>query len=271
MNDAAVALAHIVAVNLETETLTLKGHCEAMKTWDSRAHLFSNRGVVQHPVKRGGIMQCSQCIGIETTFDRKLADKYLKQYREKGPPATTRLLLDGLKVEGVQGLTLLDIGGGVGTIPNELLRAGISEASHVDASAAFIAAAEEEATLQNHADHIRFYHGDFVNIAPELPPADIVTLDRVICCYHDMDSLVGLSSARARKWYGVVYPRDTWWVKMGLALGNLFYRLQRNPFRSYVHSTQEVEAKAQGNGLKRHSYHQTFLWQVVIYARDTEP
>src|SRR5688572_17738786 len=109
-------------------------------------------------------MQCSQCEGIETTFDRKLADKYLKQYRQKGPAATTRLLLDGLKAEGVQGLTLLDIGGGIGTIPNELLRAGISEASHVDASAAFIAAAKEEAALQSHADRIHFSHGDFVRI-----------------------------------------------------------------------------------------------------------
>lgn len=149
-------------------------------------------------------MQCSQCQGIETTFDRKLADKYLKQYRQKGPAATTRLLLDGLKAEGVEGLTLLDIGGGVGAIPNELLRAGVSDASDVDASAAFIAAAKEEAALQSHADRIRFYYGDFVSIAPEIPPADIVTLDRVICCYHDMDALVGLSSARAQIVWGSV-------------------------------------------------------------------
>lgn len=214
-------------------------------------------------------MQCSQCIGIETTFDRKLADKYLKQYRQKGPAATTRLLLDGLKAEGVRGLTLLDIGGGVGTIPNELLRAGVIEASDVDASAAYIEAAKEEAAHQDHSDRIHFYHGDFVTIAPEIPPADIVTLDRVICCYHDMDSLVGLSAARARKLYGVVYPRDTWWLKIGLRLGNLIYRLQRNPFRSYVHSTREVEAKAESNGLKRRYYRQTFLWQVVIYVRET--
>lgn len=75
---------------------------------------------------------------------------------------------------------------------------------------------------------------------------------------------------RARKLYGVVYPRDTWWLKIGLALGNLFYRLQRNPFRSYVHPTSEVEAIAGSKGLKRQYYRQTFLWQVVVYARETE-
>ena len=215
-------------------------------------------------------MQCSQCQGIETTFDRKLADKYLKQYRRKGPATTTRLLLDGLKAEGIQELTLLDIGGGVGVISNELLRAGVREATDVDASAAFIEAAKEEAAQQSHSDRIHFYHGDFVNIAPDLAPADIVTLDRVICCYHDLDAMVGLSSARARKLYGLVFPRDTWWLKIGLKFGNLIFRLQRNPFRSYAHSTREVEAKAQSNGLKRHYYRQTFLWQVVVYARETE-
>ncbi|MCC7165650.1 MAG: methyltransferase domain-containing protein [Anaerolineae bacterium] len=215
-------------------------------------------------------MHCSQCDGIETIFNQKKAVKDLREYRRKGPVATTRLLLEGLKAEGVEGLTLLDIGGGVGAIPNELLRAGVSEASDVDASAAFIAAAKEEAALQSHSDRIHFYYGDFINLAPEIPPADIVTLDRVICCYHDMDSLVGLSSARARKLYGVVFPRDTWWLKIGLRLGNLICRIQRNPFRSYAHPTREVEAKAQSNGLKRHYYRQTFLWQVVVYARESE-
>ena len=35
---------------------------------------------------------------------------------------------------------------------------------------------------------------------------DILTLDRVICCYPDMQKLVGLSAKRARKLYGLIYP-----------------------------------------------------------------
>lgn len=215
-------------------------------------------------------MHCCQCEGIETIFNQKQAEKNLKEYRQKGPAATTRLLLEGLEAEGVEGLTLLDIGGGVGAIPNELLRAGVREATDVDASAAFIKAAKEEGLRQGHADRIHFYHGDFVSIAPDLPPADIVTLDRVICCYPDMEALVGLSSARARKLYGVVLPRDTWWLKIGLGLGNLVFRMQGNPFRGYVHDTDEVETRVQSHGLKRRYYRQTLIWQVVVYGREAE-
>ncbi len=215
-------------------------------------------------------MDCCQCEGIESVFNQKQAEKNLKQYRTKGPIPTTRLLLDALKAEGIEGLTLLDIGGGVGVIPNELLRAGVKEATDVDASAAYLEAAKKEAARQDHADRIHFHHGDFVRIAADLPPADIVTLDRVICCYDDMDALVGLSSARALKFYGLVFPRDTWWLKLGLGLGNLIFRLQRNPFRAYVHPTKKVEANARRNGLKRHYFRKTLVWQVVVYAREIE-
>ncbi len=82
-----------------------------------------------------------------------------------------------------------------------------------------------------------------------------------------MRALVGLSSERARKYYGAVYPRDTWWLKIVFAIANLFLRVQRNPFRIFLHPTQEVDAILRGNGLARRFYGQTLLWQVVVYAR----
>ena len=89
----------------------------------------------------------------------------------------------------------------------------------------------------------------------------------MICCYHDMEKLVGLSAARACKLYGLVYPRDTWWVNIGLGLENLSFRLRRSPFRTFVHPTEAVEAILNARGLKRRSYHRTLVWQVVVYTR----
>jgi magnesium-protoporphyrin O-methyltransferase len=108
-------------------------------------------------------------------------------------------------------------------------------------------------------------HGNFVDLAADLPPADIVTLDRVICCYHDMQALVRLSAARARKLYGVVYPRDTWWVKTGLAIENFFYRLRQSSFRTFLHPTAAVESLVCSHGLKPRFYRK-LVWQVAIYA-----
>lgn len=38
----------------------------------------------------------------------------------------------------------------------------------------------------------RFRYGDFVSLAPDLETADLVTLDRVVCCYPELEPLVYL-------------------------------------------------------------------------------
>ncbi len=212
-------------------------------------------------------MNCCQCQGIEDMFNERIVSRDLSRYRSKGPDKTTRVMIDALKKEGIQGLSLLDIGGGVGAIQHELLDAGLVNATDVDASQAYINAARAEAQRRGVAERVIFRHGNFVEVAAQIPPADVVTLDRVICCYPDMEKLVGLSAARARKLYSLVYPRDAWWLKIGLALMNFIFRLQRNPFRIFPHPTRAVEAMVRSNGLRRCFYHQTLVWQVVVYSR----
>ena len=212
-------------------------------------------------------MDCCQCKGIETLFNQKEAEKKLKTYRKDGPAKTTRMLIDALKAEGIEGTTLLDIGGGVGAVQHALLRAGVERATGVDASTAYMKAAQKEAERQGHADRITYSHGNFVDLAALIVSFDIVTLDRVICCYHDMQALVGLSVAKAGKLYGLVYPRDTWWMRAAISVGNLYFRVIRNPFRTFIHPTQAVDALVRSNGFHQRFYKTSGLWQVVIYAR----
>jgi magnesium-protoporphyrin O-methyltransferase len=206
-------------------------------------------------------------VGIEEVFSQRYVSKELAHYRLRGPAKTTRMLVEAIKEAGIDGLTLLDIGGGVGAIQHELLYAGVKSAANVDASLAYINAARAEAQRRGYAERVSHHYGNFVDLATNIDPADIVTLDRVICCYDDMEKLVSLSAGRARKIYGLVYPRDTWWVKIGLAVENFFSRLQRSPYRAFVHPTQTVEALVRNIGLKRTSYRQSFVWQVVVYTR----
>ena len=212
-------------------------------------------------------MCCRQCQGIEVFFDEKEARRELKNYRKKGPAKTTQMLVDAILEEGVDRRTLLDIGGGVGAIQNELLKAGAASARSVDASTAYIDAATEEARRQGHSDRVDIRHGNFVDIASEIEQAEIVTLDRAICCYHDMESLVGLSAAKATKLYGLVYPRNTWGARIVFSFFNLFFRLRRNPFRVFLHPTASVDALVRRSGLERLHYQQTLVWQVVVYGR----
>jgi magnesium-protoporphyrin O-methyltransferase len=176
-------------------------------------------------------------------------------------------LLEILKRAGIENLSLLDIGGGIGAIQHELLRAGASSTVHVDASTAYIEASQAEAERLGHRDRATYFHGDFVALASQIEPADIVTLDRVICCYHDMPTLVGLSAAKARKLYGLVFPRDVWWIKLGLPLVNLLLKLRREPFRVFVHPTAVVNSVVHRQGLRLKAYHRFFVWQVMVYGR----
>lgn len=208
-----------------------------------------------------------QCEGIERRFNRERVTQELEHYRERGAAKTTRLLIEALQTEPLEGLTLLDIGGGIGAIAHALVPAGVSHALDVDASAAFIAAAHEEAERRGLAERMHFVHGNFVELAPTLPAADLVTLDRVICCFDDMPALVSLSAARAKQLYGLVFPRDTWWTRLFGQARTVLLALARNPMRFYVHSAAAVDAVVRAHGLERKSSRVVGLWQVVIYAR----
>ena len=207
------------------------------------------------------------CACYADKFDDARADDDLARYRRDGPSHTTRLLLDALRAEGVADATLLDVGGGVGVVQHELLAAGVRETVAVDASRAYLSAARGEAERRGTADRTTFLHGDFVALAPEIATADIVTLDRVICCYPDMDVLVAASASRARRLYGIVVPRDTWWVRAVEGAGNLLRRLQRRDFRSYIHRLADIDAAVLAQGLHRCFSGGTLKWQVWVYVR----
>jgi magnesium-protoporphyrin O-methyltransferase len=211
---------------------------------------------------------CNQCQGIEDVFNQRFADSDLRAYRKNGPSRQTRLLLDTLRAAGVKGLTLLDIGGGIGAIQHELMKSGLATAMDVDASSAYLNTARAEAARQGYADRAHYLHGNFIDLAPGLEAADIVTLDRVICCFPDMQAMVSLSAARAKRWYGLVYPRDQWWMRMGERVGNAFLALGRNRFRFFVHPARAVDSLVQAHGLKPYFQRNTgWFWQVAIYAR----
>ena len=212
-------------------------------------------------------LDCCRCQGIENTFDERGARSDMKEYQRKGPKRTTRILIEAIAQDGVEGYSLMDVGGGVGIILHEMNKLGISKSVSVDASSAYLAFARQEAERLGTADRATFHQGNFVEVAPKLEPADIVTLDRVICCYDDMPSLVSSSAALSKKFYGVVLPIDNWLAKAAVMIGNFFLWLSRNPFRIYAHPTKEVEEIVLAEGLHRIFYNRVGFWQVIVYGR----
>ena len=211
-------------------------------------------------------MACCQRQVIDDRFDQDFVVNKVKQYRRSGLKKETRILVEALKSEGVDGLTLLHVGGGLGTIAHELIRAGVRQTVSVEVSQAFIDAAQTEAARQGLADKMSFLHGDLVELAPQVSQADVVTLDKVVCCYRDMESLVRISVEKAQRFYGLVYPRDKWWVQMGIGFENLLENLRGSQWRVYVHPTQEVDRLIREQGLRQRFYRALIDWQVVVYG-----
>lgn len=201
-------------------------------------------------------------------YNVELAASQLRKYREKGPIASTQALIDALKAEGAEGATLLDIGGGIGAIQHELLAAGAAHATSVDASAPYLEAARGESIRRGLGDRVTYRHGDFVELAESIPPADIVTLDRVINVYPDWERLAELSAARAQRLYGLVYPRNTPMVRLVIFAMNLILRLRRKAVRASIRPLDAIERIARENGLSPHfSRNVGPAWQVAVYRR----
>jgi magnesium-protoporphyrin O-methyltransferase len=213
-------------------------------------------------------MSCNEhCCGLTTLFDAKLARRDLDRYRRRGPSASTRRLLSAVRDAGHPPETLLDVGGGVGMIAHELLAAGAARATMVDASPAYVAAAREEAARRGTSDRLQLRQGDLVEVADDVPPADVVTLDKVVCCYPDMETLLSVSAARARRLYGIVYPLDGWWVRLAVAVENGVRRLRGGTFRSFIHPNAAIDAAIRRAGLALRVRRQGWWWVVALYER----
>jgi hypothetical protein len=212
-------------------------------------------------------MDACGCDEFASIFDRRNADGDLRRYQSDGPDRTTRMLLDLIREEGVDGATVLDIGGGIGVIDQELLREGASRATLADASGASLAVAREAASAAGLADRMTFLLGDAVHRADDIGPADVVTLDRVICCYRDVESLVQLSASWASRLYGIVLPRDRWIVRVAIAIESAWFRLTRRAYRPYAHPNGRVDALVVAAGLEPVAEAGTFFWRVALFRR----
>ena len=148
------------------------------------------------------------CDDYASPIDADIARKDRESYHSSGPDVTTQQLLDMIEAEMDDGVTVLDVGGGIGVIDQELLRRGAVSAVLVEASSAYLDAAREEIKDADMTDRVAIVEGDFVRRADDIDAADIVTLDRVICCYPDAEGLVAASASRAKRLYGIVLPRD---------------------------------------------------------------
>jgi magnesium-protoporphyrin O-methyltransferase len=210
---------------------------------------------------------CCDPRGCDAFFGERFARRVAKRYRNKGLDRTARRIVDFLAAEGIDGATVLEIGGGVGEIQIELLKRGARRTVNLELSPAY--ESEARALLAEHGltERVDRRLAD-IAVAPEaVEPADAVVLHRVVCCYPDYERLLGAAADRAGRLLVFSYPRRNPLTRTFVAVQNLAFRVMRREFRTFTHPPRRMVEVLGARGLQPAYRGRQVVWQVTGVSR----
>ncbi|HSK17004.1 MAG TPA: methyltransferase domain-containing protein [Gaiellaceae bacterium] len=212
-------------------------------------------------------MTCCTPKGYDRLFGRRTARRDAKRYRRRGLDEDAARMVAFLRERGLEGATVLEIGGGVGAIEIELLAAGAERATITELSPSYEEPAAELAREHGLEERIERRLGDVVEDGALAGEADAVVMHRVVCCYPDPEALVGAAAERARRHLVLTFPREQRLIRAGAAVMNAAFRLLRWDYRTYIHPVATILAAAEGRGLRLADEHHGRFWQVAALER----
>ena len=210
---------------------------------------------------------CCNAHGCDGFFSARMARRAAERYRKKGVDKTARRMVAFLEEHGIEGATILEIGGGVGEVQLELLKRGAARTLNLELSPGY----DEEATrLLREAGVEGLVERRLHDVATDpdgVEPADVVVLHRVVCCYPDYEQLLGAAADHARRLLVFSYPPRNVLSRFLLGAQNLLFRLQRNEFRTFAHPPARMLAVVEERGLLHAYGHHPLVWQLDGFER----
>jgi magnesium-protoporphyrin O-methyltransferase len=213
------------------------------------------------------VTSCCNARGCDTFFGRRFARRMAERYRKRGLDGTARRMVEFLEQHGLEGATVLEVGGGVGEIQLELLKRGAAHTVNLELSPAYDEEAARllrEAGLQDRAE--RRLH-DIAAGADGVEPADVVVLHRVVCCYPDYERLLTAVADHARRLVVFSYPPRNALSRLVVAGQNLGFALLRREFRTFAHPPAAMLDVLERRGLRRTYEQHGLVWQVAGLER----
>jgi 16S rRNA G966 N2-methylase RsmD len=177
-------------------------------------------------------------------------------------------MVEFLEQRGIEGATVVEVGGGVGEIQIELLKRGAARAVNLELSPAY---QEEAARLLREAgveERAEFLLHDIAADPADIDPADVVVLHRVVCCYPDHERLLGAAADHARRSLVFSYPPRNAVSRLFIAAQNLLFRLLRREFRTFAHPPSRMLGVLEKRGLRRTFAYHPLVWQIAGLERD---
>ncbi len=210
---------------------------------------------------------CCRPGDYDKIFDEKRARTKARDYARNGLTGHGQGIADFVHRKTSPGYTLLEIGGGIGDVQLELLQGGAARAINVELATEYEGVASELIHERGLEERVERHLGDFVGEADKIPGADVVIMNRVVCCYPDAEALVGAAADHSRRYLVMTFPVDRWWTRAGLTVANVLLRIRGNGFRAYVHPTHSVLATAQRHGMRPIEHRRGFIWQFIALER----
>jgi magnesium-protoporphyrin O-methyltransferase len=200
-------------------------------------------------------------------FNPRFAKRMAARYRKRGLDKTARRMVELLSQAGVQDATVLEIGGGVGEIQLELLRGGAASATNLELSPAYDAEAARLIAEAGLADRVQRRLVDIAADPTAVEPADIVVLHRVVCCYPDYATLLGVAADHTRRQLVFSHPPRNPLSRAVVATQNLLLRLSGREFRTFAHPPAAMLAVLAEHGLRPSAAYRGPVWQVAAATR----
>lgn len=185
----------------------------------------------------------------------------------------TASLLDAITQAGVADRTVLDVGCGIGDLAIEAVARGATSGVGFDLSPKAIEQARELARARGVGNRTTFHVGDGAKL--DLPAADVVVINRVVCCYPDTENLLERTLGAARSVFAITAPISTGAIgaynRIWNRCWNVWYRLRRKKFagfRTFVHDLERIDERIRAAGFRRVRHeHRRVVWDLAVYAR----
>jgi len=200
-------------------------------------------------------------------FKPRFARKCLRRYRKKGLDKIERGMVASVPAGGLDGARILEIGGGIGTIQAELLGAGASQGEIVELVSAYEPYALELAREKGLETRSTFRVGDVLEQPDAVAPADIVVLNRVVCCSPDGVRLTGVAARLAEHMLLLSFPRDHFLVRVVVHVMNATLWLMGRSFRAFLHPRASLYEAAQAEGFAVAETGRGIAWEFATFRR----
>jgi len=215
----------------------------------------------------------ADCCATESQIARHFDDRIAELTADTDLPEmmdVSAMLLD-LVDDDVAGAapTVLELGCGSGALLVALLKRGASRARGIDLSPGMLAVAVKRAEKADVADQAAFSLGD--GAKADVQPADWVVMDRVICCYPDMDALLAQATRAAKARIAFTVPTSRGWRglinRVMWPFDNIPLLFGRPGCRGFVHSLDRIEKRLHDAGFAQKRQDRLGLWHAAVWDR----